>query len=44
MLTSLLEGKHSYLPRTETEKEQQDRGSVEVGQMHCRLKKNHYYD
>lgn len=39
MLTSLLEGKHSYLLRTETEKEQQDRGSVEVGQMHCRLKK-----
>lgn len=26
-------------------KEQQDRGNVEVGQMHCRLKKNnHYYD
>lgn len=37
-------GKHSYLPRTEIEKEQQDRGSVEVGQMHCRLKKNNYYD
>lgn len=30
---------HSYLLRIETEKEQQDRGSVEVGQMHCRLKK-----
>lgn len=26
-------------------KEQQDRGNVEVGQMHCRLKKkSHYYD
>lgn len=36
--------KYGYFAENIGRKEQQDRGNVEVGQMHCRQKKNHYYD
>lgn len=37
-------GKYRYFTENIGRKEQQDRGNVEVGQKHCRQKKNHYYD